>query len=1547
MLYTPSFREYRGNAITRVKNPDGITTTNWYHQSDTQKGRIYRSLVVNQQSFDYFNQINTSNWTYSHPNTQQTITSSPLYNDNMLKSVNSQANWNVVVRKSTYSITDGEVIYAQFRVEGDNTQTETGIEKSNGDFLGVVASKNGGIKLRKVLNGVTTDSPIMISSTDFKLNRWYMLMIFADGDDGFHLRVWEQTDPTKYNEYTSFDYTLNSAFRLRQRVYNGTAYLDYYQEGIPYAETEYKYDPVIIRDSKNNDIQDIASPSLVTSFEDLQISWSPLVEQIRRTYNGDFSFTGIKTTYQYVLADQGGTQNGQPTRMTEYEWNGSGWQAYRASKTQFWPNSNAHLTALPARTITLDCQTSACDFDNETGLTSETVFLYDNSQTYNTAPTTGILTAQRTRVEGNNYAQISYTYDTYGNLTGTIHYEQYATLTASPTGNTFTYSNSYDTNYHTYVVEETNPLGHTQEFTYNYTYGVPTSVTDANYVTTFAYYDVFRRMTKIAAPGDSELSPTLQIAFYDTSQPWHVDLNQKVDSINSIRISHFYDGLGREIQTQQVGKYVGDTKFTIVSDLAYDTMGRQSKQSVPYIIPYNSTPAFQTQNFSQQPYTQTAYDLFGRLYTSTIPNGSQTSYTYGDNTITVTDPNGNPTTSWMDVWGRTVKVQAAESPTILFTYDTHDRLVQVQEGEPNGYLTQILYNFAGQKTNLTTPDMGTWSYEYDPLGNLSTQTDARGCTIDMLYDELNRITEKSYAGPDACAQTATVNYYYDSYLDFPQYTAVSSYPVGQRTGMTDGSGQAVWEYNNRGLTSLETKTIASQTFSTAWTYNSADQVITITYPDGEVVTNEYDSGGDLDVVRNNQNFEYLSYLHYNEASRITEMNFNSSMLQRFEYNTWTTLVTGGMLSSIEATNINNIGLQSFDYTYDANGNILSIVDPINAEDSSFTYDDANRLESMQVVSNSQVTYSEVFTYNSSNGNLSARGSDLNQLISYSYDTSHPHAVDGYNGNSYTYDANGNQVRREIGLDSYELIFDGDNRLVQVLIGEDELPTVTPTATGIPTETTTPSPTATLEPTIQPTVTATPTALQATPSPSITATSIYTPSVTPTATNTPRFVRTIIFETGYPIPSTPTYQIESIPETQEVQQQEEPQMVLSMFQVEQLAEYIYDGDGNLVQSIIAGVVTYYTNQYYEKQVNGETETILKYYFAAGKRIAMRQNGVVTFLLADHLGSTSVTTDSSGVLVSSMLYTAFGETHSSTGMTTSDYLYTGQREESEIGLYFYNARFYDAALARFISADTIVPQPGDIKSYDRYAYVYNNPICYTDPSGHTICMDGEYCGTVGSTGYLKYIYRSAVTEVYQWQLKGNFKLAELKTIYQVGYNIQSYVNNLNGDGLSWIRKNLSGATFVNYGGFKSTSYVKPSNYIYMTKNFQNLDENTALLHLTHELAHVWDNNSSSSGLGTYIGGGISDELYKFLSGTDNLRKFIRFINIQPYVKNKNFSSILISKLYDQDKFSGKHKYGNGASVDYFAEAFALGIYAPSTVPGKANLWVRAIITLQVDQ
>ncbi len=227
-----------------------------------------------------------------------------------------------------------------------------------------------------------------------------------------------------------------------------------------------------------------------------------------------------------------------------------------------------------------------------------------------------------------------------------------------------------------------------------------------------------------------------------------------------------------------------------------------------------------------------------------------------------------------------------------------------------------------------------------------------------------------------------------------------------------------------------------------------------------------------------------------------------------------------------------------------------------------------------------------------------------------------------------------------------------------------------------------------------------------------------------------------------------------------------------------AYYWYDGDGrglytpeprsgergNMVKSVLNEVVTYYVGAHYEKKVQSSQKNERKYYFADTSRIAMlapqgcsaspRKNGILTWLLSDHLGSTSVTVDASGNLVSSLRYTAFGEVRAASGTTSTDYRYTGQRSDAEIGLYYYVARFYDPALGRFIQADTVVPGVGNPVAWDRYAYSGNNPINYNDPTGHAFKLDDDsssrecpvntcYITLIGSTPGLPYMPVSPVT------------------------------------------------------------------------------------------------------------------------------------------------------------------------------------------------------------
>ena len=119
--------------------------------------------------------------------------------------------------------------------------------------------------------------------------------------------------------------------------------------------------------------------------------------------------------------------------------------------------------------------------------------------------------------------------------------------------------------------------------------------------------------------------------------------------------------------------------------------------------------------------------------------------------------------------------------------------------------------------------------------------------------------------------------------------------------------------------------------------------------------------------------------------------------------------------------------------------------------------------------------------------------------------------------------------------------------------------------------------------------------------------------------------------------------------------------------------------------------------------------------------MREDNTTYFLHTDHLGSINVITDLAGEKVSLTEYTPYGmtskeENDPSYTEPRTPYKFTGQEQDSSAGLYYYNARYYDPELGRFIQADSIVQAPYDPQTLNRYAYCRNNPVKFVDPSGH---------------------------------------------------------------------------------------------------------------------------------------------------------------------------------------------------------------------------------------
>jgi len=102
---------------------------------------------------------------------------------------------------------------------------------------------------------------------------------------------------------------------------------------------------------------------------------------------------------------------------------------------------------------------------------------------------------------------------------------------------------------------------------------------------------------------------------------------------------------------------------------------------------------------------------------------------------------------------------------------------------------------------------------------------------------------------------------------------------------------------------------------------------------------------------------------------------------------------------------------------------------------------------------------------------------------------------------------------------------------------------------------------------------------------------------------------------------------------------------------------------------------------------------------------------------------------GTLLSQQRYMPFGQVRNSIGsITQTDFGYTGQRNEAYMGLMDYRSRWYDGSLGRFIQPDSIVPGVGDSQGWNRYSYVRNSPIRFSDPDGHEAKDRCDYYGGV---------------------------------------------------------------------------------------------------------------------------------------------------------------------------------------------------------------------------
>jgi RHS repeat-associated protein len=135
---------------------------------------------------------------------------------------------------------------------------------------------------------------------------------------------------------------------------------------------------------------------------------------------------------------------------------------------------------------------------------------------------------------------------------------------------------------------------------------------------------------------------------------------------------------------------------------------------------------------------------------------------------------------------------------------------------------------------------------------------------------------------------------------------------------------------------------------------------------------------------------------------------------------------------------------------------------------------------------------------------------------------------------------------------------------------------------------------------------------------------------------------------------------------------------------------------------------------------------EYIFFGGKRIARRDSSSnIEYYFADQIGSARVVTNASGTILEDCDYFPYGGSGCSPS-SINNYLFTGKERDSESGLDNFGARYYSSQYGRFMRPDPILITKDrivDPQEWNMYAYVRNNPLNLTDPTGldfHITCQ-----------------------------------------------------------------------------------------------------------------------------------------------------------------------------------------------------------------------------------
>ena len=620
-------------------------------------------------------------------------------------------------------------------------------------------------------------------------------------------------------------------------------------------------------------------------------------------------------------------------------------------------------------------------------------------------------------------------------------------------------------------------------------------------------------------------------------------------------------------------------------------------------------------------------------------------------------------------------IKDAQNNTTSFTYDGRGN--RLSSTDPLLNVTNYTYDSMNRLTDITpitSPATPSTHFGYDYRGRRTSVTDANGMTTAYQYDDADRLV----AVTDAASNLTVYGYDTENNL----------------VDITDAAGhQTSFAYDAYGRV---TQVTFPSTLSESYAYDAMNNLLSKSDRNGHTINYGYDA---LYRMTSKSYTNYSAGYSYDPVSRLTQVT-DSTGTYSFTYDNLGRLVgTGTQYSFLSGTLSNSYG-------YDAASNRTSLTDAAGGV-STYSYDTLNRLTGLL----NSVTGNFGFGYDVLGRRTSlTRPNGIN--TAYGYDTLSNLLSVLHNGGSlpgstsYSYDAAGNRTSKTAVQQgdpnpvsvtsnfSYDNIYELTQAVVNGSVAEGY---------------------------------------------SYDAVGNRLSSAGPTSYN---------YNASNELTSTSS------------------------------ATYTYDNNGNTLSKTETGGTTYYTwdfeNRLASVTLSGTGGSVYFKYDPFGRRVekvapstgttiyaydganvteefgaagnlfaqftqgagtdeplAIAESGGTYYYHADGLGSITSLTNGSGQLAASYVYDSFGNLTASTGTITNPFQYTAREFDSETGLYYYRARYYDPPAGRFMSGDPLAFNVGP----NFYEYVTNSPVSLSDPNGLYGASDvlpawNHYCGGSGT-------------------------------------------------------------------------------------------------------------------------------------------------------------------------------------------------------------------------